>query len=150
MAPAAEKKGAEHRRDERRSFSGSIPIVTELGGEEVLARAVDLSCGGCFLIASVMFQVGEVIVLSVPVLGKEPMRVFGQVCHRRPAKGGFGYGIMFVDLSEDERVALRETCSSLPPPVPKPPPKPLPKTRRSRPPAGPKSALPPGPGRRTN
>ena len=112
------KVGAELRTEERRSFSGRIAVVAELGKGDVDVRAVDLSAGGCYVVSTLGFQVGEVIVLSIALPDRPSLRVFGTVAHRRPAKGGFGYGVMFLDLADGERESLREACRSLPPPLP--------------------------------
>jgi PilZ domain-containing protein len=117
MAPAA-PKGAEHRKDERRSFSGPITVVAEIGKDDVQTRAIDLSAGGCFFITPIEFEVGEVIALSIELPGRPALKIFGTVAHRRPAKGGIGYGIQFADLAPDERDVLAESCKSLPPQVP--------------------------------
>ncbi len=114
------RRGPEARREERRAYAGTIWIVGQFGSDRVRAKGLDLSAGGCFFFTGLGFEVGEIIVLSLDLPGRPALNLFGQVAHKKKAKSGdTGYGITFLDLAEDERHALRNACSSLPPPVPK-------------------------------
>ena len=75
--------------------------------------STDLSCGGAFLRADVLFEVGEVLLIefdcrAAPHSGPEP----GRARRARHQKDKFpGMGLEFLDLSADDRAAIHARIS---------------------------------------
>ncbi|HVZ86410.1 MAG TPA: PilZ domain-containing protein [Polyangia bacterium] len=76
--------------------------------------STDLSSGGAFLRADVLFEVGEVLLVEFKLPNGRQIRAQGRVV--RVTRGGIkdrvaGMGIEFLDLSADDRAAI-DTRSS--------------------------------------
>jgi uncharacterized protein (TIGR02266 family) len=74
----------------------------------------DVSCGGTFLRADVLFEVGEVLLVEFDLPGGRRIRAQGRVV--RVARGGHkdkfpGMGLEFLDLSTDDRAAIHARIS---------------------------------------
>jgi uncharacterized protein (TIGR02266 family) len=71
--------------------------------------SADISSGGTFLRADVLFEVGEVLLIEFDLPGGHHIRVQGRVV--RVARGGQkdrfpGMGLEFLDLSREDRAAI--------------------------------------------
>jgi c-di-GMP-binding flagellar brake protein YcgR len=74
----------------------------------------DVSCGGTFLRADVLFEVGEVLLIEFDLPGGRHIRTQSRVV--RVARGGQkdkfpGMGLEFLDLSTDDRAAIHARIS---------------------------------------
>jgi uncharacterized protein (TIGR02266 family) len=76
--------------------------------------STDVSSGGTFLRADVLFEVGEVLLIEFDLPGGRRIRVQGRVV--RVARGGQkdrfpGMGLEFLDLSAGDRAAINARVS---------------------------------------
>jgi c-di-GMP-binding flagellar brake protein YcgR len=74
----------------------------------------DVSCGGTFLRADVLFEVGEVLLIEFDLPDGHHIRAQGRVV--RVARGGQkdkfpGMGLEFLDLSTQDRAAIHAGIS---------------------------------------
>jgi c-di-GMP-binding flagellar brake protein YcgR len=74
----------------------------------------DVSCGGAFLRADILFEVGEVLLVEFELPGGHHIRAKGRVV--RVARGGQkdkfpGMGLEFLDLSTGDRAAIHARIS---------------------------------------
>ncbi len=108
------------RKDTRAYARRPVEIVVTLSDAAKRVRkpirlsSVDLSGGGTFLRADVLFEVGEVLFIEFQLPDGHQIRAQGRVV--RVSRGGQrerppGMGIEFVDLSAEDRAAI-ETRSS--------------------------------------
>jgi c-di-GMP-binding flagellar brake protein YcgR len=76
--------------------------------------STDVSCGGTFLRADVLFEVGEVLLIEFDLPGGRRIRTQSRVVRvaRGASKDRFpGMGLEFLDLSTDDRAALHARTS---------------------------------------
>ncbi len=94
---------ADKREHERKQFFAETML--EFSSGKYQARISDISLGGCYVdsIASVME--GEAIALTLTIGSGEPQRFTGVVAYLLP---GFGFGVCFTDLSEENIDSLRQ------------------------------------------
>ena len=74
-----------------------------IGMLETPVRIYDISMGGCFVHAMHEQDPGVVVMLKIQLPGEECIEVKAETLYRRP---GFGFGVKFVDLSDDMRARL--------------------------------------------
>jgi len=89
--------------DERRSkprLSVSLDAVWDGDtGAKHSARVTDLSEGGCYLDAVGEVRTGEIVAFRVLLPDDDWLYLEGEVKHHRH---GFGFGVQFVDLNEEQ------------------------------------------------
>ena len=68
------------------------------------ARITDLSDGGCYMDSLGDVTVGEPVNLKLQLPGGEWLELSGVVAHHTPP---MGFGVRFVDLSDDQLSTLR-------------------------------------------
>lgn len=93
--------------DERRSkprLSVSLDAVWHGdNGHKNSARVTDLSEGGCYLDTVGEVMTGEIVAFRVLLPDDDWLYLEGEVKHHRH---GFGFGVQFVDLNEDQTERL--------------------------------------------
>ena len=77
------------------------------------ARVTDLSEGGCYVDSLGEAVIGEVISFKLQLPDGEWVALKGQVAHQSPP---LGFGLRFVDLSNEQREKLRSLLDDLQPP----------------------------------
>jgi hypothetical protein len=95
--------------DERRSgprLSVSLDAVWDgdSGGKHS-ARVTDLSEGGCYLDTVGEVMTGEIVAFRVLLPDEEWLYLEGEVKHHRH---GFGFGVQFVELNEEQTEKLMQ------------------------------------------
>ena len=95
--------------DERRSkprLSVSLDAVWDgdSGGKHS-ARVTDLSEGGCYLDTVGEVMTGEIVAFRVLLPDDEWLYLEGEVKHHRH---GFGFGVQFVDLNDEQTEKLTQ------------------------------------------
>jgi c-di-GMP-binding flagellar brake protein YcgR len=76
--------------------------------------SADLSSGGAFLCADVLFEVGEVLLVEFDLPGGRHVRAQGRVvrvAHGGPKDKQPGMGIEFIDLPPEDRTAI-DACQA--------------------------------------
>lgn len=86
------------RKHERSSFLTEIEIESASGKRE--ARISDVSEGGCFVDTIIIVRPGEEVTLTGKMDNGDELNVKGKVAY---VLDGFGFGVEFVDLSDDSR-----------------------------------------------
>lgn len=94
----------EERRSEERV---STNLQAKWAGQTGLhdARVVDISMGGCFVNTEARVDISEVISLEIKLPSGEWLLLRGEVA---AFQLGFGFGLLFTFLTDDEEFALRE------------------------------------------
>jgi len=103
------------RRDTRQHARIDLEILVSVTDASQKVRkpirfaSTDLSSGGAFLRADVLFEVGEVLLVEFRLPNGRQIKAQGRVV--RVARGGqkdrtSGMGIEFVDLSAEDRAAI--------------------------------------------
>lgn len=91
----------------------NLPIEYQSQGLWQESATFNLSTWGVFIRTAVPFDAGEQVILRFQLPGRGvPIRVMGRVvwANADPSKwGGMGMGIQFLDLGEDDRMAI-ESC----------------------------------------
>ncbi len=90
--------GEERRKSQRFPFREDILID---GAKQCTCN--EISEGGIFVSAIQIFDVGEMIEVTIP-LGKERITVKGQIKYYQQ---GIGMGIMFHDLNDEHKVKIK-------------------------------------------
>lgn len=99
----------------RRAFGRRVGIVWRHSDDEVIAQALDLSPGGCFVRSDLPLAVGDVVIVRLELGGGEEITLFARVSHRT----GAGLGLEFLDATAEDRSAIEAACRALPPPLPR-------------------------------
>jgi hypothetical protein len=92
--------------DDRRSkprLSVSLDAVWDGDTGKHSARVTDLSEGGCYLDAVGEVRTGEIVAFRVLLPDDDWLYLEGEVKHHRH---GFGFGVQFVDLNEEQTEKL--------------------------------------------
>jgi uncharacterized protein (TIGR02266 family) len=87
----------------------SVSDATQQGRKPIRFSSTDLSSGGAFLRADILFEVGEVLMIEFQLPNGRQIRAQGRVV--RVTRGGqkdrsSGMGIEFLDLSAEDRAAI--------------------------------------------
>jgi uncharacterized protein (TIGR02266 family) len=87
----------------------SVSDATQKGRRPIRFPSTDLSSGGAFLRADILFEVGEVLMVEFQLPNGRQIRTQGRVV--RVTRGGQkdrspGMGIEFIDLSAEDRAAI--------------------------------------------
>ena len=108
-AATAAAPGAEKRRSPRYKCEGSIELREEGCDVRTWATFTDISLHGCYVEAQATYPAGTNLHLKLEVSGFR-VETKGTVRVNYPY---LGMGIAFVDMSEDNRVHLRELLCSI-------------------------------------
>ena len=92
----------ELRKDERFHFREDISI------DSTRCTCMDISESGIY-VAAQYFAAGDKVDITLPFKGRH-ITIKGQVHHCEP---GFGAGINFIDLNDDNRVIIKQLIDSL-------------------------------------
>jgi len=93
--------------DERRSekrWDVSLDALWDGKSGNYTARITDLSDGGCYIDSLGDVTMGELVNLKLQLPGGEWLALSGEVAHHTPP---VGFGIRFLELSEDQLRKLR-------------------------------------------
>lgn len=90
------------RRDKPR-LSVNLEAVWDREEARTSARVTDLSEGGCHLDTVGAVMVGELVAFRVSLPDGDWLYLEGEVRHHRP---GFGFGVRFVDLNDEQHEKL--------------------------------------------
>ena len=99
--------------DERRAkprLSVNLDAVWDRERARHSARVTDLSEGGCHLDTVGEVMTGEIVAFRVMLPNGDWLYLEGEVRHHRH---GFGFGVRFSELNEDQReklLLLSQTC----------------------------------------
>ena len=97
----------ERRKSERLPFREDVVV----DGAK-LCTSNDISEGGLFVSAIQIFEVDDVIEVSIP-LKDDKVTVKAKVKYCQP---GIGMGIMFIDLNDEQKRRIRELVENIGPP----------------------------------
>ncbi len=108
--------GRSLRTDRRHSVHTEFRLGESAGLGEICLDTEDLSVGGAFLVADLLFEPGEVLSLSFTLPRSERVvQAEGRVAWvSRGDEGGkpAGMGLQFLDLSAEDREELRQALLS--------------------------------------
>ena len=94
----------DERRNEERLEVSIETVWDGTSSRKCLARITDLSEGGCFVDTTGEAQIGERLTVHIQLPDGGSLELTGQVAHEsRP----IGFGLRFLDLSDEQREALR-------------------------------------------
>ncbi|HSE17475.1 MAG TPA: PilZ domain-containing protein [Pyrinomonadaceae bacterium] len=99
------------RRSEKR-LDVCLDAVWDGKSGNYVARVTDLSEGGCYVDTLGAAQVGEVISFKLQLPSGEWLELRGEVAHQTPP---LGFGLRFVELSDEQREMLRSLLDHLQP-----------------------------------
>ena len=95
------------RQDERYSYLKEVEL--EFASGKRAARISDISLGGCYIDTIAQVPVGDPLTLYVASTSGATMQFQGKVAY---ALEGFGFGVEFVDLTDDQREFLFSVITS--------------------------------------
>lgn len=93
--------------DERRSgqrWDVVLDAIWDGTSGNYTARITDLSDGGCYMDSLGDVSLGEPVNLKLQLPGGEWLELSGEVAHHTPP---VGFGVRFLDLSDDQLKTLR-------------------------------------------
>ena len=93
----------DRRREER--WDVSLDAVWDGKSGNYTARITDLSDGGCYIDTLGGVTMGELVNLKLQLPNGEWLELGGEVAHHTPP---VGFGIRFLDLSEEQLTSLRD------------------------------------------
>jgi len=105
----------ERRKQPRYRCQNSIEIHIH-GGASFWGTVADLSLGGCYVEMAIPLEVGTKLRVAL-WFGQAKARAEAEVAHRTP---GFGVGIRFSQISDQDRDIIRQYLNSLAPLARKP------------------------------
>ena len=79
----------------------------------VVGETVDLGAGGCRVRTSKPFPPGCDPTVTVTMPGGDDVVVLGAVLQARPARGGYEYRIVFLDITDEDRERVAQVASAL-------------------------------------
>ncbi|MFN2530537.1 MAG: PilZ domain-containing protein [Pyrinomonadaceae bacterium] len=85
-------------------LSVSLNAVWDASGDHHPAQITDLSEGGCYLDTVGEVMSGEIVCFRVSLPDDDWLYLEGEVRHHRD---GFGFGVQFVDLNEEQQEKLK-------------------------------------------
>jgi len=74
-----------------------------------MARVSDISTGGCYIDSIATVPVGEPVSIDISHNGGERRQFSGKVAY---VLDGFGFGVQFVDLTDDQTAFLKRIVDS--------------------------------------
>lgn len=97
---------------ERQDVRADVTVAVEIsspeqkGKKRVLVK--NISAGGIFFVSSEPFKLGTVFSFEIPLGGKKPVPLVGEVVHVKPmSKDVFGHGCRLLPLSADAESQIR-------------------------------------------
>lgn len=98
------------RRSKKRLDVSLETIWDGTSSRKCLARITDVSEGGCFVDTTGEAQIGERLTVRIQLPDGNCLELTGEVAHEsRP----IGFGLRFVDLSDEQREQLHSFLASL-------------------------------------
>ena len=98
------------RRSEKRLEVSLETVWDGTSSRKCLARVTDVSEGGCFVDTTGEAQIGERLSVRIQLPDGNCLELTGEVAHEsRP----IGFGLRFVDLSDEQREQLHTFLASL-------------------------------------
>lgn len=94
------------RQNDRYSFLKEVQLEFSSGKRS--ARISDISIGGCYIDTIAQVPVGEGLTIHIESSEAQTMKFSGRVAY---VLEGFGFGIEFVDLSDEQRDFLSNIIS---------------------------------------
>jgi hypothetical protein len=95
------------RQDERYSYLKEVEL--EFASGKRSARISDISLGGCYIDTIAQVPVGDPLTLHVASTSGASMQFKGKVAYLLE---GFGFGVEFVDLTDEQREFLFSVITS--------------------------------------
>ena len=95
------------RQDERYSYLKEVEL--EFASGKRSARISDISLGGCYIDTIAQVPVGDPLTLHIASTNGESMHFQGKVAY---LLDGFGFGVEFVNVTEQQREFLSGVVSS--------------------------------------
>jgi hypothetical protein len=87
-----------------RKLRAYVDIPTHLGPDVTMNQTItNISLSGCLVVTDTHLAVGSTLSLSIPISGKNTLRLKGRVVREH---GQEGYGIGFEAMSDEDRRAL--------------------------------------------
>lgn len=100
----------DERRNEERLDVSLETVWDGTGSRKCSARITDLSEGGCFVDTTGQAHIGERLTVRIQTPDGGCLELTGEVAHEsRP----IGFGLRFVDLSDEQREQLRSFLTTL-------------------------------------
>ena len=100
----------DERRSEKRLEVSLETVWDGTGSKKLSARITDLSEGGCFVDTTGEAQIGERLTVRIQLPDGNCLELTGEVAHEsRP----IGFGLRFVDLSDEQREQLHSFLANL-------------------------------------
>jgi hypothetical protein len=97
-----------------------LPVTVHAAGAKVIGGirldSLDVSEGGAFLRAQLLFEVGEILQLEIPLPGGGVVKATGRVVRvsrARSGEGVAGMGIEFTRLAMSDRRAISTSLAHL-------------------------------------
>lgn len=116
------KKGPAGRREQRKfeRRPADLPVIVKAAGSKVEGSvsldSLDVSEGGAFLRSDLLFEVGEILQLEIPLPGGGTVKATGRVVRvsrRRGNEGVSGMGIEFTRMAMSDRRAITASLAQL-------------------------------------
>jgi PilZ domain len=101
--------GGERRKHQRLRSGNSVELQPQGGSAPIWGKAADLSVGGCFVEMPIPLKQGTSLKLGLWI-NESKLWVKGKVVNSRP---GFGIGIQFMDLSQEDVERLSQFLKSV-------------------------------------
>ena len=102
---------SDRRREER--LEVCLDAVWDGKSGNYTARVTDLSEGGCYLDTMGEALSGEIVSFKLSLPGADWLELTGEVAHQSPP---IGFGLRFVDLTDEQIEKLRSLISQIKPP----------------------------------
>jgi len=93
---------SEQRKFERKEYFAEASLEFSSGNYQ--ARIGEISLGGCYVDSIASVVEGEPIALTITIGAGDSQRFTGEVAYLLP---GFGFGVRFLDLTEEKTDFLR-------------------------------------------
>jgi hypothetical protein len=94
--------------EERRKYD-RFPFREDILIDGMLCSSMDISEGGLYLSAIQPFKEGSIIELTIP-FKENRITVRARVCY---SQAGIGMGIKFIELSDRQRVMIKDMVESI-------------------------------------
>lgn len=105
----AQARAAERRKHPRLKAMNSVELHPEGQAAPIWGRAIDLSLGGCFIEMPIPLKQGMKLKVGIWIRETKLWAV-GKIVNSRP---GFGVGIQFTEISEEDSARLKQFLQSI-------------------------------------
>jgi len=95
------------RKEERLSYLKEVEL--EFSSGKRAARISDISPGGCYIDSIAQVPIGDPLTLRIGSTDGSSMVFTGKVAY---ILGGFGFGVEFIEVSDDQRQFLARLIAS--------------------------------------